>query len=30
MKVGDVVTAIGPVQTFQVKPLPPQNYMLYR
>jgi hypothetical protein len=30
MKVGDLVTAIGPLQTFQVKPLPPQNYMLYR
>jgi hypothetical protein len=30
MKVGDTVTAIGPVQTFQVKPLPPQNYILYR
>jgi hypothetical protein len=25
-----VVTAIGPVQTFQITPLPPQNYMLYR
>ncbi len=30
MKVGDTVTAIGPVQTFQVKPLPAQNYILYR
>jgi photosystem II stability/assembly factor-like uncharacterized protein len=30
MKVGDTVTAIGPLQTFQVKPLPPQNYILYR
>jgi hypothetical protein len=29
-KVGDAVTAVGPVQTFQVKPLPAQNYILYR
>ncbi len=30
LKVGDKVTDVGPVQTFQVKPLPPQNYILYR
>jgi photosystem II stability/assembly factor-like uncharacterized protein len=29
-KVGDTFTAIGGVQIFQVKELPPQNYMLYR
>jgi len=30
LKVGDTVTAVGPAQVFQVKPLPPQNYQLYR
>ncbi len=30
LKVGDTVTAVGPAQMFQVKPLPPQNYQLYR
>jgi hypothetical protein len=30
MKKGDAVTNLGPVQTFQVKPLPAQNYILYR
>jgi photosystem II stability/assembly factor-like uncharacterized protein len=30
LKKGDTVTNIGPVQSFQVKPLPPQNYILYR
>jgi photosystem II stability/assembly factor-like uncharacterized protein len=30
LKKGDTVTNVGPVQSFQVKPLPPQNYILYR
>jgi photosystem II stability/assembly factor-like uncharacterized protein len=30
LKKGDAVTNVGPVQSFQVKPLPPQNYILYR
>ena len=30
LKKGDTVTDVGPVQSFQVKPLPPQNYILYR
>jgi hypothetical protein len=27
---GDNFTAVGPAQFFMVKPLPPQNYQLYR
>ena len=30
LKKGDTITNVGPVQSFQVKPLPPQNYILYR
>jgi len=30
LKKGDTVTDVGSVQTFQVLPLPPQNYILYR
>jgi hypothetical protein len=30
LKKGDTVTYTGPIQSFQVKPLPPQNYILYR
>jgi hypothetical protein len=30
LKKGDTATNVGPVQSFQVKPLPPQNYILYR
>ena len=30
LKKGDTVTYLGPIQSFQVKPLPAQNYILYR
>jgi photosystem II stability/assembly factor-like uncharacterized protein len=30
LKKGDAVTNIGPAQSFQVKPLPAQNYILHR